>query len=112
MFRAFFLRAIRQIDERYGQFGSDLELCWQVLRSGKRIMILPRVRVIHHGGREETALLAADRQLGMAAYLTKHRGMVSGLGARTGAVLKALAGMRLRQLQYLLAGQKIDGSQG
>ena len=111
MFRGFFLRAIRQIDERYGQFGSDIELCWQVLRSGKRIVIAPQVRVAHHGERAESALLAADRQLAMATYLTKHRGFVSGVAARIKAILKALAGLRLQQVYYLASGQKVDGSQ-
>src|SRR6266851_1435085 len=30
--RSFFLRAMRQIDERYGTYGSDAELCFQVHR--------------------------------------------------------------------------------
>jgi GT2 family glycosyltransferase len=38
MMRRFFFTAIRQIDERYGQFGSDADLCYQIRRAGKRIL--------------------------------------------------------------------------
>src|SRR5579864_3243166 len=37
MVRSFFLTAMRQIDERYGNYGSDAEICFQAWRSGKRV---------------------------------------------------------------------------
>ena len=40
MFRAFFLRALRQIDERYGTYGSAVEICAQMRRAGKKIVVL------------------------------------------------------------------------
>ena len=40
MFRAFFLRALRHIDERYGTYGSSIEICAQMRRAAKKIVIL------------------------------------------------------------------------
>ena len=40
MMRRFFFTAIRQIDERYGQFGSDADLCFQIRRAGKKILLV------------------------------------------------------------------------
>jgi len=123
MFRSFFLRAMRQIDERYGTFGPDAELCFQVRRSGKRVLLVPSTRVVHHGARDldarSRALRDADFQLGMALYLRKHYGLARGLLFRIGAVLSAFGGLLiLRDFRYHMAlfgalwtGQKIDGSQ-
>ncbi len=123
MFRSFFLRAMRQIDERYGTFGPDAELCFQVQRSGKRVLLVPSTRVVHQGGREldarSRALRDADFQLGMALYLRKRYGVVRGLRFRIGVALSAFVGLLiLRDFRYHLAlfgalwtGQKIDGTQ-
>ena len=123
MFRSFFLRAMRQIDERYGTFGPDAELCFQVRRSGKRVLLVPSTRVVHHDGREldarGRALRNADFQLGLALYLRKRYGLVRGLLFRVGAVLEAFCGLLiLRDFRYHVAlfgalwtGQKIDGTQ-
>ena len=40
LYRSFFLRALRQIDERYGDYGSSIDLCAQVRRASKKIVIL------------------------------------------------------------------------
>ena len=111
MMRRFFLTAIRQIDERYGQFGSDADLCFQLRRAGKKILLLGEARARHDGRDQESALRLADREQGTAAWIGKYGGMVSGLRARIGAVFGALGSLRLTVLKYLLAGQKVDGSQ-
>lgn len=110
MIRMFFLKAMRQIDERYGQFGSDADLCYQIRRAGKKILVLPHLRVIHHGG-EDSALRRADIQIGAAAWASKFQGFAVGLKARILAALAALATVRLGQFKYLISGQKIDGTQ-
>ena len=123
MVRSFFLRAMRKIDERYGTFGPDAELCFQVHSSGKRVLLVPSTRAVHHNGREldarSRALRDADFQLGMALYLRKRYGLFRGLLFRIGTVLGAFGGLLiLRDFRYHLAllgglwtGQKIDGSQ-
>lgn len=114
MFRSFFLRAMRQIDERYGLYGSDAELCAQVRRAGKKILLVPSTRVTHHveaGPSPGLSLRSADFRLGVAAYLGKHFGFVAGLTARLSGIFSSLGHMKLGQLKHIVTGQKIDGSQ-
>ncbi len=123
MSRSHSLRAMGQIDERYGTFGSDAEICFQVRRAGKRVLLVPATRVVHHGRTEldsrTRAAVDADRILGTALYLQKHYGIVQGLLFRIAAPLVALANLvtfrdfsyHLSLLGALLAGQKIDGTQ-
>ena len=123
MVRSFFLRAMRQIDERYGTYGSDAELCFQVHRSAKRVLLVPATRVVHHGrtelDRTERAARDADAKLGMALYLRKHFGMVRGAVFRISVALAAFGGLlSFRDFRYhmrlfgaLWSGQKIDGTQ-
>lgn len=111
MVRSFFLKAMRKFDERYGQFGSDAEICFQIRRVDKQVLILPGVRALHHGREGDSDLRQADFQLGAATWIWKHQGMFAWLGARFSATLKALFSFRLRQFGYLISGQKLDGTQ-
>jgi GT2 family glycosyltransferase len=111
MIRRHFFTAIRQIDERYGQFGSDADLCFQLRRAGKKILLLPQARARHQGRAAESALRIADRKQGATAWTGKYGGFWSGLRAQIAAVFGALGSLQLTVLKYLLAGQKVDGSQ-
>jgi GT2 family glycosyltransferase len=111
MMRRFFFTAIRQIDERYGQFGSDADLCFQIRRAGKKILLVPQARARHEGHAEESTLRKADRKQGEAAWIGKHRGFWSGLRGQIGAICGALGSLQLGVLKYLLSSQKVDGSQ-
>ena len=126
MARSYFLKGLRYIDERYGQYRWDLELCTQIRRGAKKILFLTAVRVtanveerllpLSPGAR---GLLAADQALGAAVWTGKHYGWFQGLKFRLAATFRALgsllgmrgAGYQLAQLSALLSGQKIDGSQ-
>jgi GT2 family glycosyltransferase len=123
MMRKLSLQAMRQVDERYGNYGSDAELCFQVQRAGKRVWLAPSTRVVHHGrpdldGRTR-ALRDADCQLGVALYLRKRYGVFRGLLFRVSTVLAALGALVTFQApRYnftlfgsLWSGQKIDGTQ-
>jgi len=121
--RSLSLRAMGKIDERYGTYGSDAEICFQVRRAGKRVLLTPSTRVIHHGRADldarSRATIDADRILGMAVYLRKRFGIVRGLLYHISVILGALGGLlTLRDFSYrfslfgaLLSGQKIDGTQ-
>lgn len=123
MVRKFFLTAMRQIDERYGTYGSDAELCFQALRSGKRVLLAPSTRVLHQGraglDARTRAARDADFKLGMAVYLRKRYGILRGLLFRISAVLGAFGGvLSFSDFRYHMAlfgalwvGQKIDGTQ-
>jgi GT2 family glycosyltransferase len=111
MMRVLLIKSVRQIDERYGQFGSDADLATQIRAASKKILLLPTVRVRHHGRDEDTSFERADFLLGRAVFMGKYRGFGAGLQARLAAVFGALFGFRFGELKYTLSGQKIDGTQ-
>jgi len=111
MVRVFVIKAIRQIDERYGQFGSDADLAAQIRRASKRILLVPTVRVRHHGGGAWSAVQRADFLLGRAVFVGKYRGLLAGLQSRLAAVFGPLFSFQFGVLKNTLAGQKIDGTQ-
>ncbi len=115
MFRSFFLKSMREIDAHYGNFGSDIELCAQVRRSGKKVLVLHQVHAVHGKTSDDSssrlrAQSAADRELGIAVYLSKHFGFWPGLKHRMGRSFGALLAFRLNELKLLVSGQKIDGT--
>ena len=111
MVRVYFVKAMRQIDERYGQFGSDADIAAQVIRASKKILLLPAIRVRHSGASARTTHERADFLLGRAVFLGKYRGFAAGLKARMASILGPLAGFRFGEARYAIAGQKIDGTQ-
>jgi GT2 family glycosyltransferase len=111
MMHVYVIRAVRQIDERYGQFGSDADLAVQILRASKQILLDRAARVRHHGSAGYSALERADFLLGRAVFLGKYRGFGAGLRARLAAVLSPLLSFRFGEVRYTLAGQKIHGTQ-
>lgn len=111
MVRKYFLQAMRKIDERYGQYGSDAEICHQIHHAGKEILLVPDVRVVHHGsGQPKNEMEAADRALGLAKYIGKHYGFVRGWQVHLSAILSALVRFQFGRLTRLISGQKIDGA--
>ena len=131
MIRGYFLKGMRYLDERYGQFWADAELCFQIRRASKKILLLPGIRAVDHSDKSRPAplepaaraLLSADCALGAVAYVGKHYGFAAGLKLRLAACLRCLAsavlalvslrdpGYHFARLNFLLNGQKIDGSQ-
>jgi GT2 family glycosyltransferase len=111
MMRVYVIRAVRQIDERYGQFGGDADLAAQILRASKKILLDPAARVRHHGNGAYSALERADFLLGRAVFMGKYLGFAAGLRARLAAMAGPLLSFRFGELRYTVAGQKIDGTQ-
>jgi GT2 family glycosyltransferase len=111
MARVFFIKAIRQIDARYGQFGSDADLAAEIRRASRKILLVPAARVRHEGRAAYTTIERADFLLSRAVFLSKYEGFGAGLKARLASVFGPLFGLRLGELKYTLAGQKIDGTQ-
>ncbi len=112
MIRKRFIAGMNYIDERYGQFWSDAEICYQVRRAGKRVLMLPDVRAAWHEPSYaiDSAAYRADEILGAANFIGKHYGFMAGLKIRIGAVLKALVTFQIGLFMNLLSGQKVDGS--
>jgi GT2 family glycosyltransferase len=111
MARVHYIKAIRQIDERYGQWGADADLAIQIRRAGRRILLVPDARVRHSGRDAYTAMERADLLLARSVFLGKYQGFGAGLQARVASILGPLAGFRIGELKYTLSGQKIDGTQ-
>lgn len=111
MVRVFYIRKIRQIDERYGQSGADADLAMQIRRAGRKILLAADARVAHHPRPSHSVLENADLLLGRAVFLGRHAGILAGIQGRLAAILKPLAGFRLGELKYTMSGQKIDGTQ-
>jgi GT2 family glycosyltransferase len=111
MTRVFYIKAIRKIDERYGQFGADAELAMQIRKSARKILLIPAARVRHAGRTAYSSLERADFLLGRAAFLGKYQGAGAGVQARLASIFGPLLGFRFGELSKTLAGQKIDGTQ-
>ncbi len=107
MVRAGFLRSMGHIDERYGNYGSEIELCAQVKSSGRKLLILQNVAAQHNPtpSAVPATYLEGDRISGTAAYLGKHHGFAAGLLYRLKQSLKALVTFHFRAL----SAAKIDG---
>jgi GT2 family glycosyltransferase len=125
MVRGNFMRGLRYIDERYGHHGWDLEICTQIRRASRKILLLPSARAVAHSSALPAfstgarGLLAADRALGAAVWCGKHYGWFQGFKFRLAATFLSLgrllglrdAGYQFSLLSCLLSGQKVDGSQ-
>lgn len=105
--RAGFLRSMGHIDERYGNYGSEIEICAAVKSSGRKLLILKDVPAQHDSSPSAVpaSYLEGDRIAGTAAYLGKHHGFAAGMFYRLKSSLKALVTFRFRAL----AAAKIDG---
>jgi len=119
MVRAYFLKGLRYIDERYAQSWADAEVALQIRRAGKKTLFAPGAGAIWHAEDDvrrtmpalALELLAADWTLGAATYGSKHFGFVAGFKVRWAGAFSALFSFRLRRFLYLAGPQKIDGTQ-
>lgn len=111
MMRVFLIKAIRQIDEHYGQFGGDADLAAQILKASKRILLVPAAHARHEGSTGYTAAERADFLLGRAVFLEKYRGFAAGLQARISAFFGTLFSFKFAEFSRVVSGQKIDGKQ-
>ena len=108
MVRLAFLKSMGHVDERYGNYGSDIEICAQVKSSGKKIVVLDAVRAQHGVAASPMPkkFLAGDRAAGTAAFLGKHYGFGAGLAYRLKTALGGLVTFRFA----VVGMEKIDGS--
>ena len=130
MARKFFIRGLNYFDERFGHHLLDVELGFQIRRSSKKTLLLPRVLVVRRPPEDSfpldtasRAALAADRALAVATFARKHFGALAGIKLRMaitfgaiGRALKALftmgeVGYEFGRMSAIVSGQKIDGSQ-
>src|SRR5580704_2829942 len=76
--RKYFVKGINYLDERYGEFWSDAELCYQIRRASRKSLALPQVTALYtpHSPYSESSknIMDADRVHGLAVYFGKHYG--------------------------------------
>lgn len=111
MVRVFFIKAVRQIDERFGQFGGDADIAAQIRRSTKKMLLVPGARVTHFADRPDCAAFRADALLARAAFQWKYGGFSAGLQASLSAMFGPLFHLHLGEFRYTISGQKINGAQ-
>lgn len=113
MVRGFFLKAMRNIDEHYGNYGSAQDLCAQATkRAGKKVRIVKSARAVHVGSEAPTSVsVVADREIGTAVFLGKFCGAAAGWKYRIGTAAGSVVTFRWGVAKLLMAGQKIDGTQ-
>jgi len=113
--RKYFVKGINYLDERYGEFGCDAELCYQIARAARRTLVLPQITALYTPGSPYSSaaetIFAADRVHGAAVYFGKHYGFFTGLLFRIKSALGALFSLRFGLFGALISGSKIDGSQ-
>lgn len=111
LFRSFFLRALRQIDERYGDYGPAPELSQQVRRAGKTILIHSTATArITPADAESTAATEADREIGASRFLRKHVGFTAGVVYLLKRIANAVFTLRFPKAVALISHSKIDGT--
>lgn len=72
------LRRWGGFDEDFFLYGEDMELCWRVLNSGKRLRMLSRVLVSHRGNPHWTADRLARVHHAQIRFFRKTRGPLEG----------------------------------
>ena len=112
VFRAYFLRALRQVDERYGNYGPEIEMSQQVKKSGKKIVILSGVTALHFAKPSpmKKGALEGDRAVGTAAFLSRNHGFLSGIFYRLKVGLGGIFTFRFGLVAGALGDVKIDGT--
>ena len=113
--RKYFVKGLNYLDEHFGESWSDVELCYQIRRASRKIVVLPQVTALYTAGSPYSAdsqtIFTADQIHGAAVFFGKHYGFTAGLIFRLKAILKALVTFHLGLFGALIAGSKIDGSQ-
>jgi len=113
--RKVFIKGINYLDERYGEFGADAEICFQIRHASRKTLVLPQVTALYtpNSPYSETSrtILAADRIHGFAVYFGKHFGFITGVFFRIKSALKALFSLRLPLFGAIVSATRIDGSQ-
>ncbi len=112
----YFIRGINFLDEKYGESWSDVDLCFQIRRSGKKVLAAPAITCLYTPRPDrfpDSALkvLEADRVAGAARYFGKYYGFMSSLMYKLKATLGALFSGRIGLFIALLGSRKVDGTQ-
>ncbi len=79
------LENINFFDEGFFMYGEDVDLCYRVRKSGRRIYYLPEAEIIHYGGgssRLISARAAAHDRQALQRFFRKHYGVFTAASYR------------------------------
>jgi GT2 family glycosyltransferase len=112
----YFIRGLNFLDEKYGETFSDADVCFQIRRSGKKVVAMPQVACIFTPRPDDfpdgaLKILEADRIAGAARYFKKYYGLVPSLLFRLKTIFKLLFSFRLGLLVAVVSRRKVDGTQ-
>jgi GT2 family glycosyltransferase len=112
----YFIRGLNFLDEKYGETFSDADVCFQIRRSGKKVVAMPQVACIFTPRPDDfpdgaLKILKADRIAGAARYFKKYYGLVPSLLFRIKTIFKLLFSFRLGLLVAVVSRRKVDGTQ-
>lgn len=101
------LLALGGFDESYFLYAEDMDLCHRVHESGKRVVYLPWVSVVHEGNRAGRELLAERRAAAIFASSLQFYDRLHGPVARLWLRLTAGISFGVRALGYRVTGQAL-----
>jgi GT2 family glycosyltransferase len=112
----YFIRGINFLDEKYGETFSDADLCFQIRRSGKKVVAMPQVACGFTPRPDRfpdgaLKVLEADRIAGAIRYFKKYYGLVPSMLFRIKTILKLLFTFRLGLMVAVMGRKKVDGTQ-
>jgi GT2 family glycosyltransferase len=102
------LDAAGAFSEAYFFGGEDLELCFRVRQTGKRIVYVHDWRITHFGGQsssQASATIVVDAMLSYGMYFSRCRGRVQGLLFRAIVLLFWIPSRLTLSAVRLLTGQ-------
>jgi hypothetical protein len=107
------------LDERFGEYWADADLCWKLRKAGKKILVFRDLPATDHGDSGlwtpsrsgQVAVFEADRAIGAAKFASKHLGGASGLTFRISIALKSLLSLQVSKFSRVVSGQTIDGNE-
>ena len=122
------IQGVNYLDQRFGEYWADADLCHQIRRASRKILLLPCVQatfrregVWQPRDTSERAAFTADAALGAAALIGKQEGITAGLWFQIRTILLALGRALWKTLTFsdpayhwgvfarIIAGQKLDG---
>ncbi|MDG2305392.1 MAG: glycosyltransferase family 2 protein [Candidatus Binatia bacterium] len=96
------LLELEGFDERFFLYAEDMDLCHRVHESGRRVVYLPQVSIVHEGNRAGRVLLAERRAAAIFSSSLQFYALHHGLLARLGLRLAAGLSFAARALVYSL----------
>jgi GT2 family glycosyltransferase len=111
------IAGMNYLDERFGEYWSDLDLCYKLRRAGKKLQVMRDIPVdeatdgLYRPTPSVARAFAADRAIGATRFAAKHFGGMMGAQLKAGALFKALGSGQLGSFMRIIGSQIIDGTE-